>query len=179
MLKDDSDIFDDVKTGTRETRDMIIRKSMSDALSFLENNYGSDLVNWQWNRMHKVVFRHMFSGQNSFVDDIINIGDFGIGGDGTTLFNTEYEFSIYNLENIKPEQNPFENVLGPSMRFIFDFANEDRFYLVLITGQSGHPLGGHYQDHTDLWRKAKYVTIHTREEKIRQLTKKLELLRGD
>lgn len=179
MLKDDSDIFDDVKTGTRETRDMIIRKSMSDALSFLENNYGSDLVNWQWNRMHKVVFRHMFSGQNSFVDDIINIGEFGIGGDGTTLFNTEYEFSIYNLENIKPEQNPFENVLGPSMRFIFDFANEDRFYLVLTTGQSGHPLGGHYQDHTDLWRKAKYVTIHTREEKIRQLTKKLELLRGD
>jgi len=178
MMREDSPVFDIAKTKEIETRDMIIRKSLGDALIFLENSYGKDLVNWQWNRIHYATFRHLFSGENKFVDGVVNIGKFGIGGDGTTLFNTEYDLSAFTFKDIKINANRFENVLGPSMRFIYDFANEDQFYLVLTTGQSGHPLSSHYKDITDLWRKGKYITVRTFPDKIRSLENKLELIKA-
>ncbi|MHC1738647.1 MAG: penicillin acylase family protein [Ignavibacteriaceae bacterium] len=178
MMREDSSIFDNVKTKETETRDIIIRKSLSDALTFLENNYGKDIVNWQWNTIHHATFRHLFSGENRFVDGVINIGKFGIGGDGTTLFNTEYDFSTFSVKNTNIKSNQFENVLGPSMRFIYDFAKEDQFFLVLTTGQSGHPLSNHYKDLTDLWRKGEYITVRTSPDNIKSLEDKLELVKA-
>jgi penicillin amidase len=59
-----------------------------------------------------------------------NVGPFPIGGDGTTVNNGEYNFN-----------KPYANNLGPSMRFIYDFSDKDNIYIVLPTGQSGHPFG--------------------------------------
>ena len=85
--------FDNVNTKNKiETRDEIIRQSLSDALTELEIEYGKDLKNWQWGKMHKVTFKHAFSGVSSILDDFIDIGPYSIGGDGTTIFNTEYPF---------------------------------------------------------------------------------------
>lgn len=165
--------FDDVNTNRREGRDEIIRKSLADALTQLEQDYGKELVNWQWGEIHQLTFRHPFSGAAGLLDDYINIGPFNVGGDGTTLFNTEYPFfqSIDSIPLIKHEK--FENVLGPSMRFIFDFAEPDRFYLVLTTGQSGHTMSDHYSDMTEYWLDGKYFTISTDEEKIKTEGNKL------
>ena len=66
---------------------------MSDALTYLEKNLGSNIEDWQWGTIHKVKFKHPFSGNSSLIDDIIDIGPYELGGDGTTIFNTEYSFS--------------------------------------------------------------------------------------
>jgi len=172
-----STIFDDKKTTKIETRDDMIRKSLIDALTELETTMGADVDQWQWGKLHTLTFKHFFNGENKFVDGIVNIGPFGIGGDGTTLFNTEYTFNHYG-GNVKAFQHKdYENHLGPSMRFIYDFAHPDEFYLTLPTGQSGHPLSKHYQDQTQLWLRGKYVKIKTDKASISSLKNKIELVK--
>ena len=173
LEKPESIWFDDINTKKRETSEEIIRKSLSDALTYLEENFGKDLTNWQWGNMHKVTFKHAFSGNFSLLDKYINIGPYELGGDGTTMFNTEYPFAESIEEFSMFRHNEFDNVLGPSMRFIFDFANPDEFYLILTTGQSGNVMSDNYRDQTPLWLNGKYMKIRTDEASIRKNSKRL------
>jgi penicillin G amidase len=165
-----SSFFDDVTTSKVETRDDIIRKSLVDALTDLENNYGKDIANWQWGDIHKVTFKHMFHGQSSLLDKLIDIGPFSIGGDGTTVFNTEYSFpELYGDSNIGIEvgsSKKYENILGPSMRFIFDFADPDYLEFILPTGESGHFMSNHYKDMSKMWLKGNYIKLPLHEDEF-------------
>jgi len=165
--------FDDVSTNQVETKNDIIRRSLSDALTELENKFGKDVKEWQWGKLHKVIFRHAFSGYSSLVDEFIDIGPFNISGDGTTLFNTEYPF----FEGIKKyprfDHEPFENTVGPAMRYIFDFAKPDEFYMILTTGQSGNLMSDHYRDMSQMWLRGGYLTIKTDEASIKRNKQKM------
>lgn len=165
--------FNNLNTREKETRDMIIRKSLADALTELESNLGRNIANWQWGNIHKVVFKHTFSGQAAIIDKFINIGPYAIGGDGTTLFNTEYPFSEPNKEIGLLNHEPYENILGPQIRFIYDYNNPDEFYLILTTGQSGNIMSNHYSDMTNLWLDGKYMKISTDADKIKRSENKL------
>jgi penicillin amidase len=175
LEKNNSIWFDDVSTKNRESRDEIIRKSLSDALTYLETNISSDLKEWQWGPLHKVTFKHPFSGNLGLLDELIDIGPYEISGDGTTIFNTEYSFSESIEEYPRFRHKQFENHLGPSMRFIYDFANPDEFYLILTTGQSGNVMSDHYSDMTRMWLEGKYMKIKTDESSIRKNKKQLNL----
>ena len=173
LEKPESIWFDDINTKKRETSEEILRESLSDALTYLEENFGKDLTNWQWGNMHKVTFKHAFSGNFSLLDKYINIGPYELGGDGTTMFNTEYPFAESIEEFSMFRHDEFDNVLGPSMRFIYDFANPDEFYLILTTGQSGNVMSENYRDQTPLWLNGKYMKIRTDEASIRKNSKRL------
>ena len=165
MMKDKSHPwFNNTETPQNEDRDFIIRKSLVDALSELEKIFGKEIKEWQWGKLHTVTHKHTFSGQFSLLDKYIDIGPFPVGGDGTTLFNTEYPFYDDNKNNHKP----FDDVLGPSMRYIFDFAEPDLFYLILTTGESGNVMSDHYKDMTEMWLRGEYMMIRTDEESIKR-----------
>ena len=168
LLKDNnSDWFDNINTIKVETRDEIIHKSLSDALDKLEKDYGENPANWQWGNLHKVTFKHLFHGYNSIVDKIIDAGPFKIGGDGTTIFNTEYSFT-----------KPFDVTLGPSMRFIFDFSTPDKFWFIMPLGQSGNIFSNHYSDMTQKWLHGKYIEINTDENNWANSNMELFILRS-
>ena len=57
-----------------ESENEIIRKSLSDALTELETKHGKDIENWQWGTVHKVTFKHAFSGVSGLLDNVIDIG---------------------------------------------------------------------------------------------------------
>jgi len=168
--------FDNIETSQMEARDDIIRKSLVDALSELERKYGKEIKEWQWGEIHTVTHKHIFAGQFSLLDKFINIGPSPIGGDGTTLFNTEYPFyeAIGNYPRFDHE--PYEDILGPSMRYIFDFSRPDEFYLILTTGQSGNVMSDHYKDMSQMWLRGEYMKIKTDEESIRKNEKLLILI---
>ncbi len=167
MLNENNSIwFDDIKTKTVENRDFIIRKSLVDALDFLERNFGKDAKDWQWSKLHRLTIKHQFHGINSLVDKFIDIGPYSVGGDGTTIFNTEYSFN-----------DPYDVVLGPSMRFIYDFANPNEFRAILPTGQSGNVLSDNYKDMTEDWLLGKYLRIKTDENFIRNSDYKVTILK--
>ena len=151
----------------------MIRKSLADALGELEKNYGKEIKNWQWGELHKLKFKHSFSGAAPFIDNFVDIGPFGIGGDGTTIFNTEYTFSESIEKYPLFRHDEFENDLGPSMRFIFDFSKPDEFYLVLTTGQSGNIFSDYYSSMTNYWLEGKYFKIRTDEQSARSEKNKL------
>ena len=103
----------------------------------------------------------MFSGASNLLDKIINIGPYPIGGDGTTVFNTEYSFpELYEKKgNGIIKSKKYSNILGPSMRYIFDFADPYHLEFILPTGQSGNFASEHYNDMTQFWLKGKYIKI--------------------
>ncbi len=177
LLKDKSHPwFDDIKTTRIEDRDFIIRKSLVDALSELEKTFGKDITGWQWGKLHTVTHKHAFSGQFSLIDNYIDIGPFPIGGDGTTIFNTEYPFYDAVKDYSAFNHTPFEDVLGPSMRYIFDFSKPNEFYLILTTGESGNVMSEHYRDMTKMWLRGNYMKIKTDEKSIRRNKTLLELI---
>lgn len=154
--------FDNIFTESIESRDDIIRKSFLESLDYLSHNLGDNIENWQWGNIHKVTFKHYFHGQSKFLDMFLDVGPFKIGGDGTTVFNSEYSFSA-----------PYENKLGPSMRFIYDFANPEYFEFILPTGQSGHFYSDHYKDMSQLWLKGDFIKIITNYDSIKNSNYKL------
>ncbi len=162
-----SNWFDDTQTNSIETRDDIIRKSLADAMDELEKTVSSDVKDWQWGQLHTVTFKHAFAGISWILDEVVNIGPYEISGDGTTIFNTEYAFYQSIENNPVFHHNPFDCELGPSMRFIYDFAKPDEFYLILTTGQSGNIFSDHYKDQTELFLEGKYMKIKTDIESIK------------
>jgi len=168
-----SDWYNNVKKNERKTRDDVIRESWNDALDELESKLGKDVKDWQWGKLHTVTFKHAFSGASGLLDGVINIGPYEISGDGTTIFNTEYSFSESIEKYPLFSHEPFDCELGPSMRFIYDFAKLDEFYLILTTGQSGNIFSDHYKDQTELFLSGKYMNISTDEESIEAPKNKL------
>ncbi|MBU2505176.1 MAG: penicillin acylase family protein [Bacteroidetes bacterium] len=152
--------FDDVNTEYHELKNDIVRKSLVDALGYLENKFGNNVADWQWKKLHTVTFKHPFSGVSPLLDKFFNVGPFELGGDGTTIFNTEYSFT-----------KPYENKLGPSMRYIFDFAKPDEFLFILPTGQSGHFMSEHYDDMTQKWLNGEYLKVTTNKDEIAKNSK--------
>ncbi|MEJ2506914.1 MAG: penicillin acylase family protein, partial [Ignavibacteriaceae bacterium] len=67
----------------------------------------------------------------------------------------------------------FENVLGPSMRYLYDFSEPDEFYLILTTGQSGNVMSNHYSDQSLMWLNGRYMKISTNDETIKAPPNKL------
>ena len=165
--------FDNVSTPKVESKNDIIRKSLADALGDLENNVSKEVKDWQWGNVHKATFKHAFSGASSLLDKFINVGPFSLGGDGTTLFNTEYGFS----EGIKSyplfDHGQFDNILGPTMRYIFDFSKPDEFYMILTTGQSGNIMSEHYRDMSEMWLRGNYVIVRIDDQSIKSNKNKL------
>ena len=163
LEKPNSVWFDKVDTKSIESRDEIIRMSMADALDELEKRISKDLKYWQWGTLHNVTFKHPFSGVTWLLDEVVNIGPFEISGDGTTIFNTEYAFSESIEKYPLFRHEPFDCELGPSMRFIYDFAEPDEFYLILTTGQSGNIFSDHYKNQTETFLNGNYMKIKTDE----------------
>lgn len=152
--------FDDVTTAKREDRDEIIRKSLAGAIGELEQRKGTDPQLWQWGQIHSITFKHPFSGQADVLDRFINVGPYGIGGDGTTVFNTEYMLSDFESAFTPAE---FSCRVGPSMRFIIDMAEPHLMHVVLPLGQSGNVMSDHYSDMTPLWVRGRYAVIDVRD----------------
>jgi penicillin G amidase len=139
--------FDNVHTPVVETKDDILRKSVMLALLDLSRRFGSDMDTWQWGSLHTLTFRHPL-GELRPLDRLLNIGPLRLGGNVTTVNNGEYSL-----------KEPFDAVVGPSMRMIVDLASRDTCSIVLPTGQSGQPLSPHYADQAVLWHSGGYVQL--------------------
>ncbi|MBI5021384.1 MAG: penicillin acylase family protein [Ignavibacteriales bacterium] len=145
LLSDgNSQWFDDVKTDTVESRDMIITKSFQNAIDELMLSLGSEMKMWQWGKVHTAMFEHPF-GKRKPLDKVFNVGPFPAGGSEQTInkgaFRLNGSYQIFGC---------------PSMRQIVDLAQPNSAYRVLTLGQSGQPLQNHYDDQVSLWLNGGY-----------------------
>jgi penicillin G amidase len=169
LLKDSNSVwFDNINTKAVETRDEIIRKSLTEAIEYLKTRFeNQDINTWHWGVLHKIKFRHPL-GMVEALDKAFNIGPFEIGGDQTTPNNTEYQFNDFL------ESGNFNTIVGPSMRFIINMADIEHSYTINTTGQSGQPIHTNYKDQSRMWLYGEYRTNSTNESEM--LKKEYDLL---
>lgn len=144
----ESSWIDNVTTDKVEKIDDIIRESLVDAVAYLEENYGNSPEGWQWGKLHKLKFTHPFSQGAEFLSGILDIGEFEISGDGTTLHNTEFSFV-----------KPYDVKVIASTRVVYDFNEPGVINLSLPTGQSGHFKSDYYDNLTARWLNGEYLKV--------------------
>jgi penicillin amidase len=129
------DFFDDTATSdVRETKDMMLAKSLSDAVAALTEQLGPDPAAWTWGSIHKVSMHHQLGGDwkigpepGDGGTDSINVGGFGLTGD-------------------------FNYGGGPNMRFSVDLSPDGlRARNVIVGGQTGGKNSPHYDDQFRMW----------------------------
>jgi len=136
--------FDDVKTPEKETIEDIVARSLSQAVSELEETLGSDMDKWTWGRIHTVTFEHAF-GQKKPLNWIFSLGPFPLGGSPLTVNAAWYSYG-----------KPYKATAGVSQRMIVDLSNVDASLRVLPTGESGHLGSPHHADQVTLYLEGQY-----------------------
>ncbi|MBL7996652.1 penicillin acylase family protein [bacterium] len=140
--------WDDVRTKEIENRDEIIRKSLRDAVDLLSERLGREPGGWTWGKLHSLTFEHPL-GKQKPLDYLFNVGTYAMGGNTTTVNNTEYHYS-------DPQ---FKTLLGASMRRIVSMNDPSHPLTILTLGQSGQPYSDHYYDQTKLWLNGQYKKV--------------------
>lgn len=144
LQQDSSSWFDNVTTPQVETKNDIIRQSLEQAVDDLKGMLGGKLKEWQWGRLHKIEFRHVF-GANSLLKPIFDIGPYAVGGSHATIWKGDFSLNA-----------PYANTVGPSTRQIFDLSDMNNTRAVTPPGQSGQVFNRHYDDQVQLWLLGEY-----------------------
>ncbi|MGM0547037.1 MAG: penicillin acylase family protein [Bacteroidota bacterium] len=161
LMRNGSTLFDDVTTeDTVETRDDIIIKSMEETVSFLEQTYGDEPFEWRWEQLHTITFKPQLFAEAAddpeapnalklIVNNLLSEGPHPVSGHDMSINNGEYSWN-----------EPFEMILGPSIRRIIDFGDLSRTWSINATGQSGNPLSQYYGDQTESWLDGQYKFLY-------------------
>lgn len=136
IKKEDSPWWDNIHTKERETRRQILTKSMNDAAASLEEQLGSDMAAWKWEKVHTLTHNHPL-GILPVVGRLFNVGPFPAPGGRETINNLDFPIDSTGIYRVS---------YGPALRRIIDFAKPDYGKSVLPTGQSGNIMSKHYDD---------------------------------
>jgi penicillin amidase len=138
--------WDDRATpGAVENRDEIVRRAMVAARIELTRALGKDVDRWQWGRLHRLELRSPVLGGDGVpapVRSLFDLGPFHLGGGSGAVDATAWNAG-----------RGYEVTAGPSMRMVVDVGQFDRSTWVNLTGVSGHPWDGHYDDQVGAWRE--------------------------
>ena len=156
LMRDGSSLFDNVDTQEKETMRSQVIASMEEALQYLRERQGPEPIEWRWELLHTLtleapLFSEAASRESAptalklIVDNILNKGPYPVGGHSYSINNGEYRWT-----------NPYDMVLGPSIRRIVDFSDLSSTLSILPTGQSGNPLSQYYGDQTESWLNGEY-----------------------
>ncbi|TNE69284.1 penicillin acylase family protein [bacterium] len=160
LMDSPNSLFDDKSTpDTIETKDDIIIKSMKEAIQSLRTQLGNETYDWRWENIHTLTLEPALFGMAAkspeapsalklIVKNVLNRGPYGVDGHGMTINNAQYNWS-----------NPYEMVLGPSIRRIIDFSDLRSTLSVIPGGQSGIPMSDYYDDQIELWLNGEYKEL--------------------
>ena len=160
FLKNGSSFFDDMSTSKKETRPEIIMQSMDEAVNFLRQKFGEEPFEWRWEQLHTLTLKPPLFGKAAeskgaptslklIVNNLLSHGPFPVKGHGLSINNGEYSWN-----------DPFQMILGPSIRRIIDFSNTDYTLSVLPGGQSERPFSPYYGDQTSNWLNGQYKFLY-------------------
>jgi len=152
--KEESPVWDNMKTEERETMDVDISQSykkMKEKLSLL----GSNPSSWRWGFKHKLTFLHPL-GREKTLAWLFNVGPYEVGGGNFEVshmkfFRSKDDFSVFH---------------GPSTRRLIDFSHPEESWGILPSGNSGHLMSAHYMDQAKDFIIGKYRPMLLDGEKI-------------
>jgi penicillin G amidase len=126
--------------------DDIAREALTVAVQDLRGRLGADVNAWQWGSLHRTAFRHNLS-RSPETAALFDPPDLPVGGDGTTLFNTNYVPPSYACTH------------SVSYRQIIDLGDVRHARAAMPPGNSGHPGSPHYTDLLEPWSRVEYFPL--------------------
>jgi len=166
IKKDTSIWWDNTTTSNKiETKKNILSKSFVEAVSFLENQLGSDISTWNWGKVSSVEHPHPL-GTIAYLRKYFNVGPFPINGAREVLNNRAYKYDDSGL---------YKATMGPSTRRIIDFSDIENSISILPTGQSGNPFSKHYKDQAEMYNKGEFRKMKMNKEEIINVSTKLTI----
>lgn len=151
--------IDDGRTPQVETLADLSKRAMTEA---------KEIANGRtWGEACTLLVRHPLA-RVKVLDTFLNLnrGPFPAWGDPGTLNANFYSYH-------EPSKS-FRAHVGPSMRFVLDWADVDAFTLTGALGQSGNPFSPHYDDFLPMMLKGEPWTVPFTREKV--LAKKVSTL---
>ena len=146
-------------------RDAILRNSLSEALTGLNERFGTpDMTTWQYGneKFKHALIRHPMSGAvDADLRRRLDVGPLPRGGYGGTVHNTG---------------GGDNQTSGASFMIIADTENWDNSVGLNNPGQSGDPDDPHYRDMFELWARDRYFPIFFSREKIDSVTESTLML---
>ncbi|MBX6351149.1 MAG: penicillin acylase family protein [Clostridia bacterium] len=128
--------FYDPASGVERSRDDVIVAALDAAMGELADRLGGDTSRWRWGDLHHRSIPSLFGAP------ALGRGPYPADGDRFTP----------NAAGGEPSTS------GPSWRMVADLSNLGRTAGVYPGGQSGDPLGPHYDDFLDDWLAYRYRT---------------------
>ena len=145
--------------------DVLISKSLSQAVKWLRDQLGADEIQWRWGRIHQASFDHPLALRKPF-DQVFSRGPYPLGGDTDTPLQTA-------MHPGKPYNN---KIWSPTFRQIVDMKDLSRSIAVIPPGQSGQLSSPHYDDLIKPWLEGEYhPMLWTREQVESEAVVKLSL----
>jgi len=120
------------------------------ALTRLQKNYGTDVGQWAWGRVHNALSAHKPFGNVPLVAKFFDVR-VPTGGDTFTVNVGQYWAN--------DEKLPFANRHAASMRTLFDLADLEKSQFIYQTGQSGLVFSSRYRDMSEGWAKVEYRAL--------------------
>ena len=143
----------------KETRKEILLAAFEATLTEIEDQLGTDITQWQWEKVHTIEHPHTL-GQNPSLRPYFNVGPFPVKGNKEVINNMSYTIN---------GSGKYEVVSGPAIRRIVDFADIEHSWNVLPTGNSGNLLSPHYSDQAQLFVDGEFrLQLMNKEEIIAQ-----------
>lgn len=166
VLNATSPWWDNINTKNKvESRKEIISKSFKEAIASLENQLGTTVPDWTWNKVHVVEYQHPL-GKIAAIRKIFNVGPFEVAGSNEVINNQMFDYTNEGKYVVKG---------GPSTRRIVDFSDVENSWSILPTGQSGNPFSAHYSDQAELYNQGKFRKMKLNKEEIVRTSTKLIL----
>ncbi len=140
-------------------RDMVLRKSLEEAVAELSRRLGPDLEKWKLGAYHYARILSPFTNAvRPDLEDKFDVGHFPRGGDSYTI----------NATGVNDNQTS-----GGSFKIVVDTGNWDNSVGLNNPGQSGDINNPHYRDLYELWSRGKYFPIFYSRPKVDSVAEKV------
>ena len=160
--------WDDVSTeNVIENREDIINKSFVNSIEFLQNQLGSNVENWFWERVITVEYEHAIGKAGGVLRKFFNLGPYKTIGGNEVLNN-----QIFSLNS----SGIYKVTAGPSTRRIIDFSDVENGLSIIPTGQSGRVFSEHYDDQVQKFLDGEFITMKLNEAEIKKSERVLVLM---
>ena len=136
-----------------------LRPALQEALIVLQSEFGPELADWQWGRLHVLKIQSPLARLPG-VGRLWRPVSYPVGGDGYSVNQAEVSLQL--------PPGPVHTIA--SCRMLVDVGQWDNSLSALPGGQSAHPASEHYQDSVDDWLDGEYHPMCFSRERVEAAT---------
>lgn len=133
-------------------RDAAIAHALAEAVKQLRTQFGPDLSQWSWGKLHMAHFDHPLASVTP-LNLIFAVSPLERPGDSVTV-------NIGGDDSFFADPPDYNQNTVSSMREIIDLSNFDNSLWIITTGESGQPFSVHYSDLIPLWNQNHYQQMN-------------------